>query len=428
MSAKDVIIIGAGVSGLTAAAEIAQHANSVTLLEASDRVGGRVHTLFPQEANGPIELGAEFVHGRPEPFTGFLKKHNIELEEMDGDALRSIGGKITAGGDFFPRVTELLDSLSETGADRSFAEFLATDGQRFDEETRRSAVEYVSGFHAADVERVSEHSIAKSTHTGEKEHSDRAFRLACGYSQVVAVLHASLPKNVALLLNKQVTEVHWRKHHVRIRCSDGSTYTADAAIITVPLPIWDRVSFDPEISHQRAALAKLGMGQVIRISLQFAQPWWQQAQRRIARNMSFLFSHHELMPTWWRGLRSQPSVLTGWSAARRAYELTQLSTEAICVAAITALADLFSLPRREIEQELRGYWTHNWETDPHVLGGYSYVLKDGEAAPRTLAQPAESTIFVAGEATDFSGDNGTVHGAINSGRRAARELFDSARD
>ena len=423
MSAVDVIVIGAGVAGLTAAAELAPHGNSVTLLEASDRVGGRVHTMFPDEAHGPVELGAEFVHGTPEPFTSFLKDRKLKLEEMDGRMLRSENGQLTSGGDFFPRVMELLCSLRDSGADRTFAEFLSTDGQRFDEETRYSAAEYVSGFHAADPARVSEHAIAKSTRTGQREHSDDAFRLAGGYAQVVDALASSLPKNVQLLRGKQATHITWREHHVSVRCADGSSHSARAGIITFPLPIWDRVTFDPELPHKRAALEKLAMGPVLRISLAFAKPWWHEVQQGKARNLSFLFSHHKLMPTWWSGLKSQPALLTGWSAAHRATELSQLSPDGICDAALTALADDFSVPRHEIEPQLRGYWTHNWQTDPHILGGYSYTLKGGSAAPRELAVPIDATLFVAGEATDFTGDNGTVHAAFNSGRRAARELL-----
>jgi monoamine oxidase len=275
---------------------------------------------------------------------------------------------------------------------------------------------------------VSEHAVAKSTRTGEREHSDDAFRLVRGYSQVVDALATSLPNNVQLLLGKQVTHIGWRKHHVSVRCADGSAYSAAATVITGPLPIWERITFAPELPHKRTALEKLTMGPVLRISLAFTQPWWHEVQRGKARDLSFLFSHHELLPTWWSGLKSQPTLLTGWSAAHRATELSQLSPDAICNAAITALADNFAVSRQEIEPLLGGYWTHNWQTDPHILGGYSYTLKGGSAAPRELASPVDSTIFVAGEATDFTGDNGTVHAAFNSGRRAACELLDTHKD
>jgi len=425
MSAADVIVVGAGVAGLTAAAELAPHVNSVTVLEASGRMGGRVHTIFPPEVSGPIELGAEFVHGKPEPFTTFLQKHRLELEEMGGRMLRSEHGQLTSGGDFFPRVMKLLDSLRDSGTDRTIAEFLATDGQQFDAETRRSAAEYISGFHAADPARASEWAIARSTKTGEREHSEDAFRLVRGYSQVVDAIAASFPKNVQIHLHKQVTEIAWHRHQVTSRCADGSAYKAVAVIITIPLPLWEKITFAPELPEKRAALKKLAMGLVLRISLAFSKPWWTELQQGKAKDLSFLFSDHKLMPTWWRGLKAEPAVLTGWSAAHRAAELSQLSPDALCSAALTALADNFAIPRREIEPHVRGYWTHNWQTDPHILGGYSYALKGGAAASRELGRPVDSTIFVAGEATDFTGDNGTVHAAINSGRRAAREFLDA---
>jgi phytoene dehydrogenase-like protein len=178
MPAAEVIIVGAGAAGLAAARDLRDAGITSIVLEASDRIGGRVHTIFP--AGHPVELGAEFVHGRPEPFTTFLEQHRLELEEVDGTMLRLGNGKLIPGGDFFPQVMKLLDSLRDSGADRTFAEFLETDGQKFDAETRQSAWEYVSGFHAADPTRASEHALARSTRTGERESSNEGCRLCRG--------------------------------------------------------------------------------------------------------------------------------------------------------------------------------------------------------------------------------------------------------
>jgi monoamine oxidase len=207
-------------------------------------------------------------------------------------------------------------------------------------------------------------------------------------------------------------------------CADGSKYTARAAIITVPLPIWPRILFNPELPYKTAALAKLAMGPVLRVSLVFREKWWEQVQGGKAKGLGFLLSHHPDFPTWWTGLRGQPPLLTAWTASLRAERVSTLPDEEIIGRATKAAADLFSVSLREIESMLRSAHTHNWQTDRFAGGGYSYVLKDGSAAPRELAQPVDSTIFIAGEATDLTGDNGTVHGAINSGRRAAREVLD----
>lgn len=418
MPASDVIIVGAGAAGLAAARDLRDAGITPIVLEASGRIGGRVHTIFPD--GRPVELGAEFVHGTPEPFTTFLKEHHLDLKELDGKMLRSESGKLLSGGDFFPEVLELLGSLRDSGADRTFAEFLETDGQRFDLETRRSAFEYVSGFHAADPKRASEHALARSTRMGERESSDEAFQVCRGYSQVIDIL----ARGTEIRLNTEVTEIRWRSHEVTVMCADGSDHVARAVLITVPLPIWRRIRFDPELPHKAAALSKLAMGPVLRVSLVFRENWWEQVQGGRAKDLGFLLSQHADFPTWWTGLRGQPPLLTAWSASLRAERLSALRDEEIIARATKAAADLFSVPQREIESMLRSAHTHNWQADRFTGGGYSYVLKDGSAASRELARPVDSTIFVAGEATDFTGDNGTVHGAINSGRRAARELLD----
>ena len=69
------------------------------------------------------------------------------------------------------------------------------------------------------------------------------------------------------------------------------------------------------------------------------------------------------------------------------------------------------------------FFVHDWQSDPYCRGAYSYALVDGNEAARRLAAPVGNTLFFAGEATDCNGHNGTVHGAIASGQRAAAELI-----
>jgi monoamine oxidase len=93
--------------------------------------------------------------------------------------------------------------------------------------------------------------------------------------------------------------------------------------------------------------------------------------------------------------------------------------------ALQPIADLLGLPRGRIEQALVGTHTHNWHADPFARGAYSYVKVNGIEAVRMLAAPIGGTLFFAGEATNSEGHTGTVHGAIATGRRAARELLGS---
>jgi monoamine oxidase len=425
MFEADVIVIGAGVAGLAAAAELDQAGVRVLVLEAADHIGGRVHTVFADSV--PIELGAEFVHGKPAVLTQMIEQNALQLEELDGDDLRSEGGKLASGGDFFSRVMKLLDSLRTEGADRAFTEFLEANKDRFDEQTRASAVEYVSGFHAARIDRISEHALAKSTKAGEKEGSESVYRLLQGYSQITEILRRRLSQGTEVHLNSSVTSIQWSRGHVEVFAS-SARHTAKAVVITIPLPKWQSLALEPDLPHKRTALEKLAMGAVLRVTLRFDRPWWHEVQDGKAKNLSFLFSHHPDFPTWWRGTSAQPNVLTGWCAGPRAERLSALSNEEICARAVSAIADIFSTPESSVRACVNGTFTHNWQADPFIGGGYSYTHKGGEAAPRVLAQPVEDTIFVAGEATDFSGDNGTVQAGIGSGFRAARELLDAFRD
>jgi len=83
----------------------------------------------------------------------------------------------------------------------------------------------------------------------------------------------------------------------------------------------------------------------------------------------------------------------------------------------------FGVPVAEIDPLLRAFHFHDWSADPFARGAYSYPGVGGLQAAQTFAEPLDGTLFFAGEATDFQGANGTVHGAIESGYRAARELL-----
>jgi monoamine oxidase len=91
--------------------------------------------------------------------------------------------------------------------------------------------------------------------------------------------------------------------------------------------------------------------------------------------------------------------------------------------ALRTLATLLHIGSEQLAQLLDAAYFHDWQTDPFSRGAYSYGAVGSDDAQQTLATPVENTLFFAGEATDATGHNGTVHGAIASGRRAAREIL-----
>jgi monoamine oxidase len=116
-------------------------------------------------------------------------------------------------------------------------------------------------------------------------------------------------------------------------------------------------------------------------------------------------------------------MLIAWCGGPRARELASLSEEETTDRAVAALGRQFRLPRREARRLVTATWHHNWVSDPYSRGAYSYMVVGGNEAPAKLARPLKRTIFFAGEASDPEGRTGTVHGAIATGRRAARQVL-----
>ena len=430
----DVIVIGAGVAGLTAARLLGEAGLRVLLLEARNRVGGRVWTIHSSEGV-PVELGAEFIHGHPRNIFEAARAANLELCEFTGPQWVQVDGKLQPSGDFFSRTRSVMARMNSRPPDHSFAQFL--DLCEADDEARLWGLEYVEGFHGAVAERISVHSLVRSMRAEQEVDGDRSFRLTGGYGELLCVMQAALPPAVQLRLNTAVQSVHWSRHQVRIQAlSKGANaeFTAPRAVVTLPLGVLQAphgalgaVSFEPELEEKKSALLLLCMGQTIRVSLLFRDRWWERTEAGghgpgALRDMSFVFSHQEWFPTWWTRATSAP-ILTGWAASRRGERLSGRPDGFIRDKALESLSAIFAVPRSTLEASLQGWYVHDWQSDPYARGSYSYVAVDGENAQSELAASVDDTLFFAGEATNTEGHHGEVHGAIATGERAARQIL-----
>ena len=215
--------------------------------------------------------------------------------------------------------------------------------------------------------------------------------------------------------------VQWRRGAVRIETIAGA-YQAPFAILTLPLGVWQAgaVAFEPDLIDKRDAASRLAVGEVIRISFRFRERFWE----RLTPNMMFLHSDDATMPTWWSAAAADAPLLTGWAAAHAGGSLSGLSREEVRDRALDALGRILSTnPRPFVDT----WHTHDWQSDPMSMGAYSYIPAGEMDAPGRLAAPVEDTLFFAGEATNTEGHGGTVHGAIATGRRAARETIAALR-
>ncbi len=239
----DVLIIGAGAAGLSAAHELARADLSVVVLEARDRIGGRVYTIHDQL---PIELGAEFIHGRHPALMKLLDEFSLTFTDVTERHWYVDDGKIGTSHDFWNKLTALMDLLNIKMPDISFQEFL--DSIPDTEETKRAkeaASLYVEGFHAARVERIGVHGLIKAREAEEEVDGDHSFRLAGGYDELMQKLHDDAVTAGALFrLNTIVEEIRWSANGVEAVCrskdetTDGAiTFAARRAIVTLPLGV-----------------------------------------------------------------------------------------------------------------------------------------------------------------------------------------------
>jgi monoamine oxidase len=416
----DVVIVGAGIAGLAAASELASSGLNVTVLEARDRVGGRIFTLHPDGVETPIELGAEFVHGRPPELLNLLRDAGLPLQPMEGtDACFTHGALSRCPKD--DRSFDLLEQLTgylRREGDMSFADFL--ERRQPSQEDAERARSFVEGFNAADARRIGIAALARQQQAEDEIHGDHSSRLIHGYDILPRYLAPRAEQAGArILLSSPVTAVQWNSGSVTINTAGGQTFSASKAILALPLGVLRArsVAFHPEPSRILAAADRMEPGSVRRLVMVFRSPFWNAK----VPGMRFLFAHGMMPTACWTHLPGDAPVLVAWLGGPKANAVS--GAEQFRNQALRSLERIFSLPAQSLDAELRNWYLHDWQTDPWTLGAYSYAPVGAVGCSAEMAKPVDNTLFFAGEHTDTTGHWGTVHGALRSGLRAARQIL-----
>jgi len=428
---RSVLIIGAGAAGLAAAQRLAAAGLCVTVLEARDRIGGRIWTHY-RGTTRPIEAGPEFLHGNAPELNELLEAAGATVEEMPGRHLRWSGGALRDT-DFegpWGRVLETMRDKIEP--DVSFAEFLATRGLDLAPEERTLAADYVEGFNAADERLISTQWLRSSELELGVGADDAIRRVTSGYGRIIETLRARAP-DVPILLETPVRRIEWSPGaataHAGGPGEPPQRYRAAQVVVTLPLGVLQQagetgIEFVPELANHRAAASRLAMGAVVKVVLMFREPFWSELGPGAAEG-GFLHRPGASFLTWWP-LGREPR-LTGWSGGPRAEALSRLDYGAILAAAVSDLAGGLGMTVERVREFLTDDAVFNWPRDPFARGAYSYAKVGGAGAIRELAAPVSDTLFFAGEATDEAFP-ATVAGALRSGYRAAAEVLASFRE
>jgi monoamine oxidase len=428
----DVIVIGAGAAGLAAADTLSRAGRSVLVLEARDRVGGRCWTIEEPGLPVPVELGAEFIHGRPRATFSLLGRAGSAAVDRTGDGWYIERGNFRPMGEIFAGVRRAIRDAGLPRKDVSIETYLARELGHLPEQLRSFARRRVEGYEGADPARASARTMIGEWATEDEATGASHYRPLGGYGPLLDWLAGALDRDrVSLRLRTAVRAVRWGRGRVEVDAeAEGVPLRARAkrAVVTLPLGVLQlprsapgAVRFEPALDAKRAALRGLAPSQVVKVVMRFRSAFWEKRGGGRYEDAAFIRVLGAPFPSFWTALPVRAPVLVGWAGGPNASRLTGAGAPAIIRRAEDSLERAFG---RLAQRSLSAY-VHDWQQDPYARCAYSYVAVGGAGARKALAEPLKGTLYIAGEAADFEGEHGTVAGALQSGARAALRILES---
>lgn len=428
-----VVIVGAGLAGLAAGRQLQELGFDVLLLEARDRLGGRVETHFLGET--PVELGAQWIEGVADhPLRRLSEQLGMPLVEADGDSLyiydaeakpfspevaETWWGEVEAQCDetqevYQSRLAEGLPDISVAQALplRDLSETQASLGPEARQRFRQWAIAWnVEANEGEDVDQLSLFAAWDQPQPEIEWVSEDWLSLA-GLEPLIA----SLAEGLEIRLQESVRRIEQCDSQV-ILFTDQQQYTADEMLLTVPLGVLKcgAIEFSPPLPEEKqTAIARLGMGSVCKVVLRYDRVFWPTEVH--------YFGYCDEQPgrfVEWRNLafyHGQP-LLVLWSHGQAARDLEQRPAEEV-------IAEVDHLVRTTFAAEdasLVAGKVSPWQHDPYSCGAYSYfAVGSSWADVHALAAPIGRFGF-AGEAT-HERYPATMQGAYLSGLREAERL------
>ncbi len=430
----EIIIVGAGASGLIAAKELSAAGKFVRIVEARSQAGGRINTISSSGFSMRIEAGAEFIHGNLPLTLELLEKAGIPYHEIEGELWNARNGKPHKQEDFIDDQKILIKKLKGLKEDMSVQQFLDENfnDEKF-EDLRASIIGYIQGYELADTERAS--AFALREEWLDNEHEEQ-YRINDGYGALITYLKQQCENNGCHFdFNTTIKAIEWGKNEVRLLSPGHNVFTGAKAIITVPLGVLQtdsfhkaHIEFTPTIPSKLEAISKMGYGQIIKFIIEFNEAFWENknvvGENRM-KQLGFIFAD-TIIPTWWTQAPSKNPILTGWFGGPRVREYKDLNDESLLLLATDSLAGIFSIDHAVLVEKIVAGRVFNWTKDDFSLGGYAYDSLNRDKYLEVLLQPEENTLYFSGEALEKRKTIlGTVEAALACGLRTAQMVLES---
>lgn len=418
---KRIVVVGAGLAGLGAAATLRERDFDVTVLEARDRIGGRVNSV--ERFGTTIDLGAAWIHdSRGNPLTAVAKAAGLRTVATDYDraVLRSAGQKQVS-----EAITEkamaardrIIDSLyrqAENDPRSNLAPALAREIRKQGlSGTGAEALNWLLGVEfPLDLGASPPQLSLEGFNEGDEWDGGPDLLIKGGASQLVDKIAAGTTVETGV----EVSSIKLGRSSVEVRTRSGSVVRADGCVVTVPLGVLKAggVRFDPPLpTAKRRAISRIGFGLLDKVFLSYNESWWPTAANQLGMIGAPLANTVSVFPL--SRLTGTP-LAVGLTGGPYAAGLEKAGPNAMTAAVIERLLLGFGTTAKPTESEQT-----NWRAERFTRGAYSYLGPGASYADRVALGKLDRRLILAGEHTSIDRP-ATMDGAWLAGKTAARRL------
>ena len=422
LSGKKIIIVGAGISGLSAASLLKKHGASVLVIEAKDYVGGRIKTDWSLGA--PFEFGAGWIHGpsNNNPIKNLADRNgskyfltnNDSLELFDRNGRKIKEDKIDEIDAKWNHCLQKIDDELSYNSQFSLHDAIVNECSKewSDQGIKWAATAYTEFDIGGPIEKIS-----ASLYDEMKYFEGEDIIIASGYQKILSSLAAGLN----IKLNSPVHKIDYRNALIHVD-TEKESFKADYIVCSVPLGVLktNQIEFKPNLPVKHlSSINKLGFGTVTKLALKFDDHFWN-------RNTQYFGTMTDEKGRWpyWLNYRtfSDENILLGLSFGHYARKADNMSPKEIVDDGLDVLTNIW----KDKVTKVNNFIATSWLTDPFSRGAYSYVEETNKEYDfDNLLEPVSNKLFLCGEHTIFK-YAGTTHGAYLTGQKAAQSIISIA--